>query len=420
MTASTASVSTSFSPGESAPSRTARPRCLQLGAKIGPERAHAGDYDPRCAEVRGVGSADADRPRRQGRPRHRGVGRDRAACARAFAAEGARVVVHYHRGYQTFLFFYSSYYSNYDFYNDVAAAQFPPIILYDKKFDQLRQDRYTKMRAANPTADTTLVKSAGETDAENYFRSVYFITDTMAFRSSYSYRTILWQYIDRLARDIYNRKLGRQIVTTIGDYHAWLRSIISQEVLVNWLVAGKVQGEIMHDGANMSTQELQKQLAYIGDKALQQKLTAAYYLYNKLRPGSTVPATVFLDQKNKKISLEAYRGKYVYINFWDSYCAPCIHDIKQYSRLVADKYAGRNIVILYLSLDENDKLWRQSLQQYKPVGINGRAGEGWLSQLVKDYNISYVPRHVIIAPDGTIINVLAGGLESILSKDPFQ
>lgn len=314
----------------------------------------------------------------------------------------------------------SPFFNDYKFADLSYLVNFPPIVRYDKRVDRLQQRSYIdKLRGVSTAADSSFAASISERETGNLFWSTYAIIDTPAFRSSYAYRTFLYAYLDNLATDIYNRRLGKNI-NEVGAYHAWLKSIIGDDRIIDWMVAGKVHNNIIVAGSRLSVQELEKQLSFIDDKDMQQELRAIYNLYYALRPGVPAPAIPFLDQKNKVASLEAYRGKYVYVNFWDSWCAPCVYNIKQYSQAVADKYAGRDIVLLYISLDDDDQLWRKSLQRYKPAGINGRAAEGWRSAFAQHYNIRYVPRYVIINPDGTISDAQAGDLYSLLMNDPFK
>ncbi|NII28870.1 TlpA family protein disulfide reductase [Pseudoflavitalea sp. X16] len=315
----------------------------------------------------------------------------------------------------------SPFFNDYKFADLSYLVNFPPIVRYDKRVDRLQQRSYIdKLKGVSTAADSSFAASISERETGNLFWSTYAIIDTSAFRSSYAYRTFLYSYLNNLAAGIHNRRLGKNIIDDVGAYHTWLQSIIAEDRIIDWMVAGKVQYNLMVAGSRLAAQELEKQLAFINDKGMWQELMAIYKLYYTLRPGVPAPAIPFLDQKNKVASLEAYRGKYIYVNFWDSWCAPCIYNIKQYSQAVADKYAGRDIVLLYISLDEDDKLWRKSVQRYKPAGINGRAGEGWRSAFAQQYNIRYVPRYVIINPDGTIRDAQAGDLYSLLMSDPFK
>jgi thiol-disulfide isomerase/thioredoxin len=200
-----------------------------------------------------------------------------------------------------------------------------------------------------------------------------------------------------------------------------LKSILSNGQIIDWLIGMKIKSKIVITGTTISETQFYKDLDLVFNKHLKEDLEYYYKLFAFLQPGAIAPVVRVKDEKGQNKSLSAYVGKYVFIDFWSSDCLPCISDITNYSKPVADKYRGKNVVFVYISLDSIEKEWYKSIKKYSPAGINLRAEGGWNDKILKDYAIFAIPRYVIINPDGTIKNAQAGGLYSLLfSENPFQ
>ena len=69
-----------------------------------------------------------------------------------------------------------------------------------------------------------------------------------------------------------------------------------------------------------------------------------------LQPSINVPTTKFFDG-SKRITLNAFRGHFVIVNFWASWCPPCINEMPSLDRL-AEKLAKDNFMVIAISQDE--------------------------------------------------------------------
>ncbi len=102
--------------------------------------------------------------------------------------------------------------------------------------------------------------------------------------------------------------------------------------------------------------------------------------------------------------IRANTGKVIYVDFWASWCAPCIKEIP-YSKQLQKDLASKNIVYVYLSSDRTDKLWQKALQKHELIeGLNYRIDNAGYSTKMQELNIPSIPRYMIYDTKGQLVN----------------
>lgn len=109
--------------------------------------------------------------------------------------------------------------------------------------------------------------------------------------------------------------------------------------------------------------------------------------------------------KGGKTKLSSFKGKYVYIDVWATWCAPCRAEIP-YLKELEKEFHGKNIEFISLSIDQekdHDK-WKKFVKEKELTGVQLFADKDWESEFVKAYKIQGIPRFILINPDGVIVN----------------
>lgn len=135
-------------------------------------------------------------------------------------------------------------------------------------------------------------------------------------------------------------------------------------------------------------------------KALAQRIHAA----KTITIGGTAPDFTQNDSEGRAVSLSDYRGKYVLLDFWASWCGPCRAE-SPYLVKAIEKYADRGFDVLGVSLDsEKDRgAWIKAMKDDGYSWTNISDLKGWNNEAARLYGIRAIPQNYLLDPSGVII-----------------
>jgi thiol-disulfide isomerase/thioredoxin len=138
---------------------------------------------------------------------------------------------------------------------------------------------------------------------------------------------------------------------------------------------------------------------------------------SKINPiGSVVSDFSQNDTTGNPVNISAFRGKYVLVDFWASWCRPCR---QENPNVVAafSKYKNKNFTIIGVSLDQNKKNWVDAINMDGLSWSHVSDLKGWGNQVAAIFKITSIPQNLLLDPEGRIIakNLRGAVLESRLN-----
>ena len=176
--------------------------------------------------------------------------------------------------------------------------------------------------------------------------------------------------------------------------------------MLNW---EKDQDIILPILANLNTKYPWFKDAALMQQNMEDKIAQA----NLLKPGKPVPVVSYPNEKGKLKGFEQYRGKYLLVDFWASWCGPCRQAVPKVKELYA-KYKDQGFEVVSISIDDSKKAWEKAMDE------EAMPWQQWLSpdknNTMKTFLFSGIPTIYLLDKEGKIIGSYTGFTDDVGKK----
>jgi cytochrome c biogenesis protein CcmG/thiol:disulfide interchange protein DsbE len=133
-------------------------------------------------------------------------------------------------------------------------------------------------------------------------------------------------------------------------------------------------------------------LVYVIYAAIHQRVVEA---------GDAAPEFSITADNGKTVTLPNFGGKLLVLNFWASWCGPCVEETPSLSKLAQD-YASKGLVVLGVSVDKDPQAYRKFLEKYQPAFLTARD-----MKVHEDYGTFMYPETYLIDAKGRVVLKIA-------------
>ena len=101
-----------------------------------------------------------------------------------------------------------------------------------------------------------------------------------------------------------------------------------------------------------------------------------------------------------------FPDKVVYVDVWASWCGPCLREMPHSIKL-QQAYKDKEVVFLFVSIDENQKRWKSTIQTKNITGQHVFANKHLVKNLEQQYSLEGIPRYLLFSKKGELVNANA-------------
>ncbi|KQC00873.1 TlpA disulfide reductase family protein [Pedobacter sp. Hv1] len=217
------------------------------------------------------------------------------------------------------------------------------------------------------------------------------------------YRRMVYEYYMKVLRNLEKKSILKDPSYSLAQHRVkLLAELVPNQYIKNYLIYEMAMFD-MKAAKDLETFYTDFKKYYTGtDEKFKNSMANAYQSLVKLKKGTPSPEFVdYINYKGGTNSLKDYRGKYVYIDLWATWCGNCWNEMP-YLKELEHAYEGKNIVFVSISLDEDIKEWAKTVKEKAMDGIQLLVKQPQ-SSFIKEYAVNGIPRYIFLDPEGKII-----------------
>lgn len=273
----------------------------------------------------------------------------------------------------------------------------------DDKFQKMEEGRITYFYAnallMYPVSHLYLTQDTTMVLGDDYYTAIrQYVKEDDDLADIDEYRNFMIEtshIFDENGKNI--RQMYPKVIAEMNYIGEHMESEKVREALIHFLAFTYVEG----NGTDNISDLQNIYYSYVTSPRLNELFKQACAKWDKAAVGRPSPIFKGVDINGKEMSLRDFRGKYIYIDMWATWCGPCQKELPYLAKL-EEEYKGRNIVFVGLSIDQDKAKWEARVKSGALGGTQLYIGKG--TKFQSDYRISGIPRFILLDPNGRIVN----------------
>lgn len=124
----------------------------------------------------------------------------------------------------------------------------------------------------------------------------------------------------------------------------------------------------------------------------------------RVMPGQSAPDFTLADTAGHPVCLADLKGKVVFIDFWATWCAPCLVSMPKVKEMEEQFKDRSDVVFLKVNVRDDGQRWKDFVRKRKLGGTNLFADGDQTKALFKAYNFNGIPHFVLVGKNGKLVD----------------
>ncbi|TYA92106.1 TlpA family protein disulfide reductase [Seonamhaeicola marinus] len=146
---------------------------------------------------------------------------------------------------------------------------------------------------------------------------------------------------------------------------------------------------------------------------IEKKAVAKEFLLTLNDPAKNFSVTML---NGEEITLEKLKGKVVLVNFWATWCAPCLMEFSEIPEKILKPFGAKDFVFVPIAIGQKKETVSKKMEQLKKYGVNFNVGYDTNAEIWHQYAKGSIPKNFLIDKNGTIRYVSKGYSEETFNK----